>query len=75
MTLREYIEQLTMKLEEHGDAQCYYASDDEGNDYIRVYYAGTVMYADSDDTYRLESVVGEDDIGELDNPKKIIVIN
>jgi hypothetical protein len=42
VTLREYIEQLTMKLEQHGDAQCYYA---------------------------------EDERDELDNPKKIIVIN
>lgn len=48
MKLSEYIEGLKETLEEHGDLECYAASDSEGNSYNRVYYAGSVLYTGDD---------------------------
>ena len=44
MKLKEYIAGLQNVLDEHGDLECYYAKDAEGNGYEKVSYAGTVFY-------------------------------
>ena len=49
MKLSEYIKGLEKILEEEGDMDCYYSSDDEGNDYYSLDYDGTVCYIHEDD--------------------------
>lgn len=43
MKLSEYIQNLQNFMEEHGDMDCYYAIDDEGNGYQSVNYAGSLF--------------------------------
>jgi hypothetical protein len=44
MKLSEYINGLQKFLAKHGDLEVYYSSDDEGNSYQTVGYAGTLFY-------------------------------
>ena len=56
MRLSEYIKGLKETLKEHGDLECYAASDAEGNSYNKVYHAGTRFFTTEDLTYSLEGV-------------------
>lgn len=69
MKLSEYIRGLNRFLEKHGDLECYYARDSEGNDYARVWYCGTLLYADKL-TYR-PNMFCEEDLSELDDKTKL----
>ena len=62
MKLSEYINKLHDFLDEHGDMECYYSSDDEGNEYQEVYYGGTLflMREDQQNEYHPE-LIGCDD--------------
>lgn len=42
MVLSEYINNLQQILEEHGDLEVVYSSDDEGNDFNRVYHTPNI---------------------------------
>lgn len=44
MKISEMIKNLQQFAFEHGDIDCYYAVDDEGNEYKRVYYSPSLMY-------------------------------
>lgn len=76
MLLSKYIEGLQKVLNEHGDLECYYAIDDEGNGYQKVIYNGTVFYTEYPE-YRLDIACPEDEIEEcgLENPVKICIVN
>lgn len=45
MKISEMIKNLQNFMEEHGDLECWYASDDEGNAYHKVYYEPSLMCA------------------------------
>jgi len=62
MKLSEYIKSLSDMLEEHGDMNCFYASDDEGNSYQKVGYAGSILYTDEPDAYRPDTVYCDEDL-------------
>lgn len=47
MKISEMIENLQEFMEEHGNIDCYYATDDEGNDYHEVYYSPTFYYVNT----------------------------
>ena len=49
MKISEMIQNLQEFMAEHGDLDCYYAVDDEGNDYKGIYYTPTLFYADEED--------------------------
>lgn len=68
MKLSDYIAGLQKFLEKHGDLECYYARDDEGNGYQQVAYSGTLYHRlKQDDTHRPELIGDEDeDYGETD---------
>lgn len=44
MKLSEYIKGLQEVFEEHGDIDCYYAVDDEGNAFRQVHYESEVRF-------------------------------
>lgn len=46
MKISQMIENLQEFMEEHGDLDCWYAVDDEGNDYHEVYYSPNLYYVD-----------------------------
>lgn len=75
MLLSKYIEGLQKFLNSEGDMECYYASDDEGNDYIHVSFNGSLRYTYDDKAYRAETI-DEEEIEEDDKfIRKICVIN
>lgn len=62
MKISEMIKNLQEFMEGHGDIDCYYAVDDEGNDYKEVYYSPTLMYVNEYDG----DVFGKADYDEAD---------
>lgn len=60
MKLSQYIAELQSFLKAHGDLNCFYAADDEGNSYQRVSYAGSLLYTNDPDGYNAEMYCEED---------------
>ena len=48
MKVSEMIKNLTEFMTEHGDLDCWYAKDDEGNGYQSIYYEPSMYYVDED---------------------------
>ena len=48
MKISEMIKNLQEFMAEHGDLECWYARDDEGNGYQRVYFNPSFKYVDLD---------------------------
>jgi hypothetical protein len=66
MLLSKYIEGLQKFLEENGDMDAYYASDDEGNSYQQVNYAGSKLFRYKDASEYRPDLLSEEDIEEYD---------
>ena len=49
MKISEMIKGLEEIMTEHGDLDCWYVKDDEGNGYHRVHYRPSMCWVDSDD--------------------------
>ena len=88
MKLSDYIKELTDILEEHGEHECYYARDSEGNGFHSVSYSPTRMYKvkGSDEYYEdlynmdeerheLEEVcdIDEDDEEDVYNRLEVVI--
>ena len=74
MKLSEMIANLQKFMVEHGDVDCWWAVDDEGNEYKKVIYEPTLMYKNEyGDAYCQQDI----DDGEVDieDVEKICVIN
>ena len=71
MKISEMIKNLEEFKAEYGDLDCWYATDDEGNDYHKVYYSPSLCYVDSDDDIYTSI---DDDIDEEDL-RKICIVN
>ena len=57
MKISEMIKNLQKFMEEHGDLECWYAKDDEGNGYQEIYFKPSFMYANEDgEMYRKEEL-------------------
>ena len=65
--LSEMIENLQKFMSEHGDVDCWWAVDDEGNEYKEVIYEPTLMYKNEHgDAYCQK---------DIDDVEKICIIN
>lgn len=65
MKISEMIKNLQQFMEEHGDLDCYYAIDDEGNGYSPICYDPSLMY-----TNEYDDVFSERDFAEIDEDDK-----
>lgn len=75
MKISEMITNLQSFLEEHGDLDCYYAVDDEGNAYHEVYYEPSLYFiTECEDVYQADDLsdLDEDEAASL---KRICIIN
>lgn len=75
MKISDMIKNLYAFMDEHGDLECWYAEDDEGNGYHPVYFGPNMYYVNEDnEVFQEEDLEDEDpeDIGEL---TKICVVN
>lgn len=81
MKISEMIKNLQEFIEEHGDLDCYYAGDDEGNGYHEVYYSPTLMYVDDEgEAYSIKSIEENKEDGylseeEFDKFEKVCIVN
>ena len=81
MKVSEMIKNLQEFMAENGDIDCYYAVDDEGNDYKEVYYSPTLMYVDEDGAaYSIEPIKEDRENGYLTDEefakfKKVCIVN
>lgn len=72
MKISEMIKNLQLLLEEHGDLECWYAKDDEGNGYQSIYYEPSISFVRIGDTHSTDYAYGsvdeavEDDWDESD---------
>jgi hypothetical protein len=48
MKISDMIRNLYAFLKENGDLECWYAADDEGNEYRPIYYLPSLYYANKD---------------------------
>lgn len=71
MKISEIIKNLQSFMSEHGDLDCYYAEDDEGNCYHEVYYKPSLFYK-NDYGNIFSYVQNQENIAEL---KKNCVVN
>lgn len=66
MKISKMIKNLQDFMNEYGDIDCYYAVDDEGNDYKEIYYTPSPFYVNEDgDVYSPEDAEDNEDDFEL----------
>lgn len=78
MKVSEMIENLQEFMKENGDIDCYYAVDDEGNDYKEVYYKPTLMLENSyGDLYSVQEIEEDGGLDEEERAefKKVCIVN
>ena len=74
MKISQMIENLQSFMSEHGDLDCYYAVDDEGNDYHEVYYEPSLYFINQyRDIYSSRDVEYEEE--DIEDFEKICVVN
>lgn len=75
MKISEMIKNLQEFMAEHGDLDCWYAIDDEGNGYQKVYYEPTLMYVDEYDDVFSENYYDEVDEDDREDLTPICIVN
>lgn len=50
MRVSDMIKNLQDFMDEHGDLECWYAKDDEGNEYQEVHFGPSKFYVDDEET-------------------------
>ena len=78
MKLSEHIKACQSILDEHGDIECYYAIDEEGNAYHAVAFEPSVYYVMEDDLcQRMDSLYNSEEMAEYLDDKfvPLCVIN
>ena len=75
MKISEMIKNLQEFMAEHGDLECWYAVDDEGNAYREVYYEPSLYYVNEDGEVYQE--IDDFDLDEvcIDELRHICIIN
>ena len=75
MKVSDMINNLQFFIEEYGDLECWYAVDDEGNDYKPVYFSPSCYYANKyGNVYQWDEIKDEDpeDIMDLE---QVCIVN
>lgn len=75
MKVSKMIKNLQEFMTEHGDLECWYAVDDEGNGYKRVYYDPSLYYLDEYGDVWQQEDYDEADEDEKEDLKPICIVN
>lgn len=75
MKVSKMIKNLQEFMAEHGDLECWYAVDDEGNGYKRVYYDPSLYYVDEYGDIWQQEDYDEADEDEKEDLKPICIVN
>lgn len=74
MKLSKYVEHLQGVLKSEGDMDIVYSTDDDGNNFHEVGYAGCTMYFESPEDYYLEQI-DESELEDYPDHKRAYCIN
>jgi hypothetical protein len=69
MKLSEYIQKLQNFMEKNGDLNCFYSSDDEGNEYIKVSFSPSALFTTEPEGYRVD-MISQEGLADLDDEDK-----
>ena len=75
MKVSEMIENLQEFMTKHGDIECWYAKDDEGNGHRRVCYTPGLYYVDEDGEVYTSLEDAEDCGLDAEDVKPICIVN
>lgn len=75
MKISEMIKNLQEFMEEHGDLNCWYAKDDEGNGYQEVYYSPSLCYVNEYDDVFQQADYDEADEEDKEDLMPICIVN
>ena len=75
MKISEMIKNLQEFMAEHGDLDCWYAEDDEGNGYQKVYYSPSLYYANEYGDIYTQEDWDEADEDDREDLTPICVVN
>ena len=77
MKISDMIKNLYDFMDEHGDVDCWYTADDEGNYFAPVYFKPSLRYMYEDETFQEEDLedMDEEEREELGELIKICVVN
>ena len=75
MKVSKMIKNLQEFMAEYGDLECWYAIDDEGNGYKRVYYDPSLYYLDEYGDVWQQEDYDEADEDEKEDLKPICIVN
>lgn len=74
MKISEMIKGLQEFMSDHGDLECYYAIDDEGNAYRPVYYTPSKYYVGEDgEVKQLEDIIYDEE--DVEDYEPICIVN
>lgn len=75
MKISRMIKNLQEFMAEHGDLECWYAADDEGNEYREVYYNPSLYYANKNNEVYQD--IEDFDLDEvcIDELRHICIVN
>ena len=75
MKISEMINNLSAFLRTYGDLECWYAVDDEGNDYHQVYYTPSHYYVNKYGEVFQEVDVKDEDPEDIAELREICIVN
>lgn len=75
MKISDMIKNLQDFKDEHGDIECWYAEDDEGNAYHEVLYDPSMYYIDEDGTVYTSVEDVEDCDLDIEDVRAICIVN
>lgn len=74
MKISEMIKNLEEFMEEYGDIDCWYATDDEGNGYHEVYFDPSFRYVDDEGDMHTKKDLEECEI-DIEDVTPVCIIN
>ena len=75
MKISEKIKELQEFMDQHGDLECWYSEDDEGNAYHKVYYDPSLYYVDEDGNVYVDKEDVEACGLDIEDVQPICIIN
>ena len=75
MKVSEMINNLAAFLRTYGDLECWYAVDDEGNDYHEVHYTPSHYYVNNYGEVFQEADIQDEDPEDISELREICIVN
>jgi hypothetical protein len=75
MKISEMIEKLQELKDWHGDVECWYAVDDEGNGYSKIHYSPSIYYVNEYGDVMQSGDLVDEDSEDIEDLTPICIVN